>query len=169
MRRILTLLFGFSLLLLAGHAHAATITYLQSGTQDTWLTSSSNIANNGLVLSSAVSLTNPGHLYGYCTLNAASWSGTVAVGSAVSAWLLVSTDGGTTYPDGDGSTTPARPPDIVFPLRNVSTAQIVDARVDRMPLGSFKILAKNDGTGVTINGATTAWTVKCKTHTLQVN
>jgi len=86
--------------------------------------------------------------------------------TSVNAWFLVSTDGDTTYPDGDASTTPAWPPDMIFPLRAVSTAQVVPFLVRQMPLGSFKVLIRNDGTGATMN---TTWSLKCRTYTLQSN
>lgn len=69
-----------------------------------------------------------------------------AASTAMSLWLLESLDG-TNYEDGtDGNTTPATNPDVVFPVRAVTTQQ----RVNRKALlswGKFKPLLKNDGTG----------------------
>jgi len=146
---------------------AATVTEVQqSGTQDTWHNGAATLASNAQVLSAAVTLTNPGHRHAWCTLNIPSTSVAVAANTAVLVWFRVSTDGGTTYPDGDASTTPASPPDMTFPLRAVSTAQVVATYVETMPLGSFKVLIRNDSTGATIN---TTWSLKCRTHTEQIN
>jgi hypothetical protein len=147
---------------------ASTVTQVQSGTEDTWYTTATALASNAQVISaSAIALTNPGHTGAYCTLAfPTAPSGTVAANTSITAWFSVSTDGGATYPDGDASIMPARPPDIIFPLRNVNTAQKVAVRIERMPVGFWKIIIRNDGTGVTINGT---WTLKCRTHTLQFN
>ncbi len=64
-------------------------------------------------------------------------------GSAVFVWLLTAADGAT-YEDGDDSTTPARPPDLVFSLRAVATQQNIDAR-GYVPPGLFKPLVQNNG------------------------
>jgi hypothetical protein len=147
---------------------AATVTQIQSGTLDTWFTGSATLASNSQALSAAaITVTNPTFLSADCTLFIPAPSGTVTANTAVVVWLLVSTDAGATYPDGDATgITPARAPDMTFGLRAVSTAQIVHARLDQLPPGTFKVLIRNDGTGVTLNAT---WTLKCKTRTLQVN
>lgn len=152
-------------LLLLSSAYGATVTEIQSSTEDTWHNGSSTLASNAQVLSAAVTLTNPGHLRAWCTLSIPSTSVSVTANTAVVAWFRVSTDGGSTYPDGDASTTPTELPHMSFPLRAVSTAQKVLFRVKEMPVGFFKVLIRNDGTGATLN---TTWTLKCKTDTLQV-
>lgn len=162
MRRVLiALLIWF---FLTASAYAAIVTEIQSGTEDTWHSGSATLASNAQVLSNAVTLTNPGHLKAWCTLTIPSTSTTVTAGTAVVVWFRVSTDG-STYPDGDASTTPAELPHMTFPLRAVSTAQKVLFRVKEMPVGLFKVLIRNDGTGATLN---TTWSLKCKTDTLQV-
>jgi hypothetical protein len=142
---------------------AAIITQRNSATQDTWHNGSSTLANNAQVQSASVTLTNVGDLSAYCTLSVP-MSAAPAANSAVVVWFQVSTDA-STFPDGGASVTPARTPDVVFPLRNASGTQVVTVRVDRIPLGLFQVLIRNDNTGVTMN---TTWSLKCKTHTLQV-
>jgi hypothetical protein len=146
-------------------AVTTTITNVQ-GTEDTYLSSGSTLANNVLLLSAAVTQTNPGYFSAYCTFTSTGFGGVVTSGSQMSGWFLKSTNAGSTYEDGDASTTPARRPDIEFPLRAVSTAQVVGARVDKMPMGFFKLLMKNDGTGQTLNAT---WSVKCLPYTPQGN
>lgn len=65
--------------------------------------------------------------------------------TGVSVWFLAQPDG-SNYEDGGASVTPARTPDVVFPLRAVTTAQRIVQRV-WLPPGNFKALARNDGTG----------------------
>ena len=142
---------------------AGPITTLQSTIQDTWH-SGASLINNASVLSSAVTLTNPGYREAWCTLDIPTTSVAVTAGTAVTVWFRVSTDGGTTYPDGDASTLPADLPSMTFPLRAVATRQVVPAFVPRMPTGTFKVLILNNGTGATLNAT---WTLKCKTQTPQ--
>lgn len=68
-----------------------------------------------------------------------------AANAGVSLWLLARPDG-TNFEDGSSSVTPARAPDVVFPLRAVTTAQRV-ARLVQLPPGVLSPLIKNDGTG----------------------
>ncbi len=69
-------------------------------------------------------------------------------GTGFSLWLLVANDG-TNYEDGSSSITPARFPDITFPVRAVTTAQRINRRCT-LPAGKFTPLLKNDGTGQSI-------------------
>jgi hypothetical protein len=55
--------------------------------------------------------------------------------TGVSVWFLRAIDG-TNYEDGSSSVTPARLPDVVFPVRAVTTAQRVTRRV-MIPPGTF--------------------------------
>lgn len=155
-------------LLIVGVTHGATITKVPSTTEDTWHSGGASLASNANVLSNAVVLTNPGYLGAWCILNVPTFSTTVTAGTAVTVWFSVSTDGGTTYPDGGSGVTPAGPPDMYFPLRAVSTQQVVgyEVKEGRVPTGAFKVLIRNEGTGATMN---TTWTLKCKTNTLQSN
>jgi hypothetical protein len=165
MKRFLVL--SLCLCLLHGAAQAATTTFVQqSGTQDTWYLAGATLASNGQIYTpSAVTLTNAGHMFAWCTLSITGFNAVPTAGTAVIVWFRVSTDGGTTYPDGDsGTTVPAEPPNMIFPLRAANAAQVITFHVDRMPMTPFKLLIKNDGTGATIN---TAWSIKCRTYTLQ--
>lgn len=149
------LLFG---MMYCGTAHAVTtMTYTFCGTVDTWHSGGSGLTNNSRVLSSAVTVTCKPYLYAECMLNIAAPSGTVAANTNVVAWIINKTDG-TNFEDGDASNEPATEPDMKFPLRNVNTAQIVATTVKLPPYDGFKVLIKNNATGVTIN---TAWNLKC--------
>ena len=68
--------------------------------------------------------------------------------TAVSVWLLRELDG-TNYEDGGTSVTPTRPPDMIFTVRAVTTAQRIVAVCD-LPPGVPKALIRNDGTGQAI-------------------
>ena len=65
--------------------------------------------------------------------------------SAITLWVLAAPDG-TNYEDGDATTTPARQPDLVFPMRAVVTGQRISIRA-ALPWGLIKPLIKNDATG----------------------
>lgn len=71
-------------------------------------------------------------------------SAPTTAGVSVTVWFLETQDG-TNYEDGDASTTPSRLPDVVFPVRLVSTAQRIIRRV-LLPAGNFKTLLKNETT-----------------------
>lgn len=119
------------------------------GTQTTLLSTELNsLANNALGLGPAFDNTQAaaGDGYTLCDVELAVTYGTApAANTGVSVWLLGSQDG-TTYEDGSTAITPARLPDLVFPLRAVTTAQRIVRRVV-LPFGKFKALGKNDGTG----------------------
>lgn len=66
-------------------------------------------------------------------------------------WLLREIDG-TNYEDGSASVTPTRNPDLIFPVRPVTTAQRI-IQVCDLPPGSFKTLVRNDATGQAIAGS----------------
>jgi hypothetical protein len=63
-------------------------------------------------------------------------------------WLLREVDG-TNYEDGGTSVTPTRPPDLIFTVRAVTTAQRIIAVCD-LPPGAPKVLIRNDGTSQAI-------------------
>lgn len=147
-------------LLLPVFVWAGPASYLQ-GTETTWHSGTATLASNAQVLSGTITSTN--YLHGYCTLALPGTAGTPAANTAIVVWFRVSTDG-TTFPDGDASTTPAEPQHMTFPLRAVTGPQVVSAYVSRMPPGVFKVLIRNDGTGATLN---TTWSLKCKPHTPQ--
>ena len=119
------------------------------GSQSTLLSTGLNsLANNSLAISSALDNTQgqAGDGYILCDLELVVTYGTApSANTGVSVWFLQSQDG-TNYEDGDASTTPGKAPDIVFPLRAVTTAQRIIRRV-LLPEGLSKALLKNDGTG----------------------
>lgn len=137
------------------------------GSQTTLLSTGLNsLANNSLAVSSAYDNTQgqTGDGYTLCDLELVVTYGTApGAGTGVSVWLLGSQDG-TNYEDGDASTTPSRPPDFVFPLRAVTTAQRIIRR-GLVPWGLMKALLKNDGTGVAM--ASSGNTLKIRPVTTQ--
>lgn len=119
------------------------------GSQATLLSTGLNsLANNGLALSSLFDNTvgQTGDGYILCDVElVATYGSAPTANTGVAVWFLGAQDG-TNYEDGDASTTPARMPDVVFPLRTVTTAQRILRRV-WLPWGKLKALLKNDGTG----------------------
>jgi len=78
-------------------------------------------------------------------------------------WVCPQVDG-TNYADCATSADPPWLPAVTFPLANVSTAQRIIRWNILLPPGLFKVLLKNDNTGVTLQGATSAWTLKCNSY-----
>lgn len=120
------------------------------GSQATLLSTELNsLANNGTALGSAYNNTiggGSGDGYTLCDVElVVTYGSAPTANTGVSLWFLQTQDG-TNYSDGDNSTTPATAPDVVFPLRAVTTAQRVVRRA-LLPWGNFKPLAKNDGVG----------------------
>ena len=112
-------------------------------------TALNSMANNTNVLSSAVSFETADQGMQFCEGELV-----VTFGSAPTAntsfccWLLREIDG-TNYEDGGTSVTPTRPPDLIFTVRAVTTAQRIIAVCD-LPPGTVKALLRNDGTGQAI-------------------
>src|SRR3954468_17781018 len=102
------------------------------GSQTSLLTTELNsLANNGTALGSAYDNTagQTGDGYTLCDIELVVTYGSAPTASTgVSFWFLTTQDG-TNYEDGDNSTTPGRMPDVVFPLRAVTTAQRIVRRV----------------------------------------
>lgn len=126
------------------------------GSQTTLLSTELNsLANNGTAIGSAWDNTQgqAGDGYTMCCVELLLGTFSVAptANTGISLWLLGSQDG-TNYEDGDGSITPARLPDAVFPLRAVTAAQRIIRRV-WLPWGLLKPLIKNDGTGQALNAS----------------
>jgi hypothetical protein len=122
-----------------------------AGTITTVLSTGLNsLANNSNVISSAITLSTgePGYRWGEWELYIASSAAAMTANTAFVGWIIQALDG-TNDEDGGTSVTPARTPDIVFPVRAVSTAQRMTA-FSQLPTGSFKLLLRNDGTGQTI-------------------
>lgn len=117
--------------------------------QTSMLTTELNsLANNALAISALFDNTyaaaGNGSVLGDVEL-AVQFGTSPTAGTGVAIWFIQSQDG-STYEDGDASITPARRPDLVVPVRAVTTAQRIIRRV-ALPPGKFKVLAKNDGTG----------------------
>jgi hypothetical protein len=119
------------------------------GAQTTLLSTGLNsLANNAQAISAAFDNTQgqTGDGYTLCDLElVVTYGGAPTANTGVSVWLVGSQDG-SNYEDGDASVTPARLPDVVFPLRAVTTAQRVIRRV-WLPWGLVKAVLRNDGTG----------------------
>jgi len=162
--RLVLLLLLLSLVLWAPPTWAASTFVWLRGTIDTWITTSTGLASGSSVLSANITLTSGNYTRADCELNTGAWSGAVAANTAVVVWLIRQADG-TNFEDGAAGTDPARVPDLVFPLRAVSTAQRIMIPNIELPRGVFKALLKNDGTGVTLQGA--PWTLRCTPYILQ--
>jgi len=117
------------------------------GTATTALSTGLNsLANNALVASSAITLSTGEPGYQRCEAELVVTYGTApTANTACVVWLLREVDG-TNYEDGSSTVTPSRNPDLVFPLRAVTTAQRIVVTGD-LPPGSFVALLRNDGTG----------------------
>jgi hypothetical protein len=107
-----------------------------------------SLANNSNVLAAADYDNTPGTDTGYTMAEVelvVSFGTAPTVGTGISVWWLQKPDG-TNAEDGGTSVTPARPPDVVVPVRAVTGAQriVVDAGI---PPGPFRPLLRNEGTG----------------------
>lgn len=123
--------------------------YVVAGSVTTLLSTALNsLGNNGLVASSTFNNAqgSTGDGYTLCQIEAFVGFGSVTnAGSGISVWFLSTIDG-SFFEDGSSSITPARMPDVTFPIRSVSGAQRITRRVS-LPPGSFAVLFKNDATG----------------------
>lgn len=91
-------------------------------------------------------------------------AGTLTANTGANVWFLTTVDGGSTYEDGGSAVIPARSPDVVFPVRAISTAQVIHRRNVLLPPGSWKVLIQHN-TGQT--WAASGNTVKASPSTLQ--
>jgi hypothetical protein len=139
----------------------ATQTYLSGSIANLLTTELNSLANNALVAGSAYTA-GGGYLLAELEL-VVTYGTAPTANTGVSVWLLRSVDG-TNTEDGSSSVTPARAPDVVFPLRAVTTAQRIVRRVV-IPPGNWTPLAKNDGVGVAM--AATGNTLKILPLTYQ--
>jgi len=126
------------------------------------------LSNNALAIGSAfdntIGQTGDGYVLCDVELVTGTWGGAPATSSALILWFIQSQDG-TNYEDGDASTTPAKIPDVIFPLRASTSAQRVIRRAF-VPWGKFKPLVKNDATGQGMNA--TGNTIKIRPVTRQL-
>jgi hypothetical protein len=125
----------------------ATTTTLVSGTFQALLTTELNsLANNATTAPSAAYSAGAGYIMAEVEL-VATFGTAPAANTGCSVWFLEQPNA--TYEDGSATVTPARPPDVVMPLRPVTTAQRVTRRC-LIPPGTFKALLLNDGSGQTM-------------------
>jgi hypothetical protein len=147
---------------------ATTTKYLRGSEQTLLDTAMNSLTNNSLAISAAITVSDTGYILADITF-VFTFGTNPTVNTGFSIWFLRETDG-TNYEDGDGTfggsanTTPARLPDVVIPVRAVTTAQRVVKQVV-LPPGPFKCLVKNDGTGQTL--AASGNTLKIKAFTYQ--
>ncbi len=121
-----------------------------NGTIETIFTTELNsMANNALVLSSALSPLSGED--GYLSVVGElliSFGSSPTANTAFILWFLPQIDG-TNYEDGGTGVTPARTPDMIFTVRATTGAQRLMA-LGSPPVGNYKILIKNNGTGQSI-------------------
>lgn len=134
------------------------------GTIGSILTTELNsMANNALVLSSDVSLSETGYLE--CDLElVVTFGSSPTASTGFSVWFLRVIDG-TNYEDGGTSVTPSRAPDLVIPVRAVTTAQRIIV-TGYLPPNTFKVLIKNDGTGQAIASSGNTLKIIPRTYTI---
>ena len=65
-------------------------------------------------------------------------------GRLVLGWFVVDTGDNAEYEDGDASTEPLKPPDLLFPVRAVLSQQVIALRRVLKPNTAYKVLIKND-------------------------
>lgn len=84
--------------------------------------------------------------------------GSAPSAGAITLWFLGAPDG-TNFELGDGGdggagdTTPARAPDLVFPVQAATVQRQVQRTV--LPAGKFKVLIRNEGTAQTLSAGAT--------------
>lgn len=124
-----------------------------------------NLANNGMIGSSGIDISHSDlslftNFEGVFTFNNAP-----TLNTGITVWLLHTIDDvNWEYSQSSGNFTPARAPDFVLPLMNVTGQQRVTQTV-AVPDGNYKVWAKNDGTGVSI----TSGDIRYQPVTIQVN
>src|SRR5437868_6859478 len=101
--------------------------YLIVGSTTTLISTELNsLANGSLAVSSSafdntVNATGDGSTLGDLQITLAALGGAATANSSISVYFLISQDG-STYEDGGSGTQPQKLPDLVYPLRAVSTA-----------------------------------------------
>lgn len=102
-----------------------------------------NLANASNVLAATAFNNNNSAVYAMFTFSVRGASA-FSAGGYMGLWFVKSADG-STYEDGDYNVTPARPVDVVCPVRAVSTQQVINIGPVVIPDGSFKPLFTNQG------------------------
>lgn len=85
-----------------------------------------------------------GFRYGLFELVLGAPAGTLTAGTGALVWFLNQVDG-TDYEDGSASVIPARSPNVIIPVRAVSTAQRIVQKFELPPNTWFALLAQNTG------------------------
>ncbi len=128
---------------------AATVEKLLLGSITSLATTALNSQSNNALVSCTVfdnTIGQTGDGYTFCDVELVVTFGTnPTANTGFSLWFLSAPDG-TNYEDGSSSVTPARIPDVVFPVRAVTTLQRINRRV-YLPWGLITPLLKNDNTG----------------------
>lgn len=79
----------------------------------------------------------------------AAYTGTPAANSGLSVWFIKTVDG-SNYDDGSSSVTPIRAPDVFIQVRALTSGPQRIVRDCWVPVGTFKVLARNEGTGLSL-------------------
>lgn len=138
------------------------ITQLRGNSQTLLSTELNSLANNSnAVHASSVSLTNTGYLDAEAEL-LVTFGVAPTANTPIYVWLLREIDG-TNFEDGSASVTPTRPPDIIFTVRAVTTAQRIVQMVYDIPPGAIRALVRNAGTGQAFAASGNTLTVRPKT------
>lgn len=102
-----------------------------------------NLANAARVLGNEVDPTGAANRFPLALVQLKVRCAVAPTGSPfVSLYFLTAADG-TQYEDGDSSTTPARPADLVLPVRLVNTQQFIQLKNVLLPPSPFKPLVIN--------------------------
>lgn len=97
-------------------------------------------------------------------LNLAAYSGTPTAGAAIYLWFIMAVDG-TNY-DNSGSTI-TQPPDVIIPWDALASGPYQrTVRGILAPIGNFKAIAQNVGSGVSL--ASSGNTIKIRPTTMQI-
>ncbi len=93
-----------------------------------------------------------GYTRGRFELEIAAPGGTLVAGTSAYVWFLGTVDG-TNYEDGSATVIPARPADVIIPVRAVSTTQRIIVVADLPPGNWYVVLGQNTGQtwGSTLN------------------
>ena len=129
---------------------ATVLKQIEQGTVVSLLTTELNSLANNATTSAGSAQTNTvgtanldGYVRGKLELVLAAYTGTPTAGSALLVWFLKTIDG-TNYED----TASARNPDLVIPIGAVASGPQRIIKECWMPVGTWKPIAKNSGTGI---------------------
>jgi hypothetical protein len=139
------------------------VTNTRGTSQSLLSTELNSLANNAnAVHASSVTLTNQGYRTGRFEL-VVTFGTAPTAGTSLVVWLLTEIDG-TNFEDGSASVTPLRPPDLIFPLRAVTTAQRIAVYAD-LPEGLVRPLLRNAGTNQAMAASGNTLIVRAVTET----